>query len=209
MKILLFMLLFGCYSLVGAQIYKCVDEEGNITFSDSVGCKNPERIEVTTRSNSGERVPKKITIENADEFRSSPRAVKLSFGRVEKYAVFGYYEGFYIVNSDHVSIFVDKARITKTGYGNRDNVSLESIQFALVTRGEFGSERDNWIYSDLYKINRKLEVGESVIYENLGFEISTVGYSADELSKYKIAADVRFDEKFSVPILSDDFLRVD
>lgn len=209
MKILLFMSLLGWYSTVEAQIYRCVDEKGNIAFSDAVECSNPEKVEVIKGKSSGERASTKITIQNADELRNSPNAVKLSFSREEKYAVFGYYEGFYIVNSDHVSIFIDRARITKTGYGNRGEVNLERIQFVLVTLGKFGSEKDNWIYSDEYRINRKLADRESVIYENIEFEISTVGYGTDELRKYKIAADVGFDQKYSVPIISDEFLKID
>ena len=195
---------------VSAEVYKCTDESGGIIFSDKIECKNPDKIKITeNNSKRGKILPEKITLSNVDELRTSPYAIKLSFGKEWKYAVTGYYEGFYIIYPDHVSIFIDKALITRTTYGILDDVNLENLQFALFTNDEFGSDKQNWIYSDFYKIKHNLKKSESVAYQNIGFTISTIGYDAEVLRKYKIMGIVGFDKKHTVPIISNDFLKIE
>lgn len=189
-----------------------LDEKGEVTFSDRIECQHPDKIFIkSTKFSTGKKIPEKITLSNADELRKSPNAVKLSFSKELKYAVSGYYEGFYIVHSDHVSIFIVIAKITRTSYGNRDDVNLDGIQFALITSTRFGVgfDKDNWLVSDIYEINHKLDKSESVVYQNIGFEIWTVGYNSMELKKYKIAGVVSFDQNSNVPILSNEFLNID
>ncbi len=197
---------------VNAGIFKCTDEKGNIYFSDKKECANPDEIIISVKkSNTGKKIPNKITINNADELRDKPYAIKLSFDKEWKYGVFGYYEGFYIIHPDHVSIFIDNAHITKTAFGNLKNVDLKNIQFALFTNPDLGSKKQNWIYSEKYKIRHNLDVSESVVYKNIGFTIWTTGYNLEELAKYKIMGIVQNDnggKKYTTPILSNDFLNI-
>lgn len=193
-----------------AEIYKCLDGNGGVKFSDKIECNNPDQVNIIeNNSKTGKKFPEKITLSNVDELRKSPYAVKLSFDKKWKYAVTGYYEGFYIVYPDHVSIFIDKALITRTTYGDLDDVNLESIQFALFTNDEFGSEKQNWVYSRVYKIKHNLEKSESIVYQNIEFTIWTVGYSDNDLRKYKVMGIVGFDKKYTVPILSNEFIKIE
>ena len=213
MKLMLLICLLFFNSEVYAAIFKCIDKNGKIIFSDKKECERPDELKIKLKkSRSGKKIPNKITVNNADKLRSSPYAKKLSFSREWKYSVFSYYEGFYIIYPDHISIFIDQVKITKTGFGGVDYVDLTDLQFALFTDTKYGSDKRNWIYSELYNIKHRLAVSESVVYENIGFTILTTGYKLEELGKYKIMGIVNNKhggKNYSSPILANDFVNID
>lgn len=200
-----------------AEIFKCIDKNGKTIYSDTATCKQPEKLVVKQyKPNINNKEPKEsapfegiiLTKDNVNYYRNSPQAIKFKFGEGAKQSVTGQYNGFYIVNNNHITFWIDEAIIKNTRYGALTEVNLESIEFALYTNTDFGSNKPNRIHSNTHAINLNLKKGESASIKDFALKIDTTKYIPQEFSKYKLLGITRNDKKYSNPISSKKFIDI-
>jgi len=203
MKSVITLLLILYSSSIYAEIFKCIDEAGKVTFSDKSECQDPDEIKITTRSPAEELRGK------VKRLRASSAAVNLAFdiNRVN-HPVMGYFEGFYVVNPDNIYIFLDKVTVTRKGYVKEYKVNLRGISFIIYGKRIPSSTEDDVLQSNTYKISHSLKPDESVVYNNIELIIPTKGYTKEMLSRYRLTGSVAHGNTNTM-YLTNDFLRVD
>jgi len=196
---------FGVY----AEIYKCTNADGKVVFSDKKECSNPDKVQVAKKSpGASGRDVKEITSRKIESFRSHANAVKLVLHpNGYENTILSDFDAFYVAYPDHIDIFVSKVKITGISADKSREILLDYIGFHLITTPGYGSARVNIIRSNKYPIEHRLKSGESVIYQNLLFTVSTDGYSELELSKYMLAGEVVHGRSVE-SVSSHDYLQV-